>query len=233
MKYPFSWSYSALSTYEACPLQIKLKRIDRMPEPPRPYDNPLERGNREHKRYEKYVQGDSNALADSEAKKLEPLMPALDMLRDLYPSGTVETEQDWILNDEWEFVEKSQLWLWIKMDVCVQHKQVATVVVIDYKTGKSQYKMTDHIQQAQLYAGVAALKHEWAETVITEMWYVDEGHIKPFTYTRDEALAFIGRFDRRAHRMYEDKLFRPNANVVTCRYCPYSPRGTGACPVGV
>ena len=43
----------------------------------------------------------------------------------------------------------------------------------------------------------------------------------------------VGRFDARAQRIYNDRFFKSNANKVTCRYCPFSPRGTGACPVGV
>lgn len=229
-----NWSFSKLMQYEQCPLRVKFKVIDRIPEPPRDDKSPLERGNREHGRYEKYIKGDYNALEGAEAKQFDQFRPLLDKLFDLYAAGKATAEDDWTLNADWDWCDKSDYWLWSKLDFCVMDEDNAIVIVGDFKTGKSQFKAIEHVQQTQLYAALAALKFEWADTLITELWYVDEGHVKAFEYGRDQALAFVGRFQSRVDRMMADRTFRPSPNAMTCRWCPYGPKaGNGHCPVGV
>ncbi len=120
-----------------------------------------------------------------------------------------------------------------KLDFAALDKSNNYVVVVDYKTGKPDYKVVEHIQQLQFYAALTALKYEWANQIVAELWYVDAGAVRSVEWTREQALAFVGRFDARAQRIYNDRFFRANPSKITCRYCPYSPRGTGACPVGV
>lgn len=226
-----NWSISKLFMYEACPMRFKLKYIDRMPEPPQPPDSPLERGSRIHNNLELFVKGE--AKLKNEAKALDKFAPALEHLRQLYADGMAIAEDDWWFDHDWTPCERKNVWLWSKLDFNVHDKDKAHTIVGDYKSGKSAYKTVDHIQQTQLYAATAVLRQEWAETATAELWYVDEGWVRSVTYTREQALRFVGRFNARAEKIYNDRFFRPNANKVTCRWCPYSPRGTGACPVGV
>lgn len=231
---PFNWSFSSLMKYEACPQQFKFARIDKLPELPRPADNPGERGNRIHKRLEDFVSGVSDKM-DNEAKCIKDFVPALHHLRELYVAGMATTEDDWIYDRDWNDTTKADpnKFLWAKLDAGVLDEANATAIAVDYKSGKSGYKQMEHMQQLQLYAALTALKYPWANTVITELWYLDEGHVRQSRYTREQALAYIGRFDIRAQKIYDDKFYRPNPNVHTCRYCPYGPKnGTGVCPVG-
>jgi len=228
-----NWSFSSLAIYEQCPYRFKLAKIDRLPEPPRPPDNPLERGNREHKRYEDFVKGDVSALNDCEARSAQAFVPLLQHAQSLYADGLVSIEENWLFDRDWNVCDRSDVWLWSKLDMNVRDEANCTSVVVDYKTGKSLYKAIEHVQQMQLYAAATALRQEWADQIVVELWYVDEGHVKQQIFPREQALSYVGRFDARAQRIYADRLFRPNPNRVTCRYCPYSPRGTGACPVGV
>lgn len=228
-----NWSFSKLLMYESCPMQFKLRYIEKLPEPPRPPDDPLERGNRIHDHLEQFVKGNEPDLSKSEAKKIAEFEPALIHLRTLYAEGMASAEDNWFNNRDWDVCGRPDVWLWTKLDFSVTDEANSLMIVGDYKSGKSAYKTVDHVQQVQMYSAVAALKHEWAETIAAELWYVDEGWVRSSEYTREEALRFVGRFDVRAQRIYDDKLFRPNANKVTCKWCPYSPRGTGACPVGV
>lgn len=231
--YEGNWSFSSLMVYESCPLRFKLARIDKLPELPRPPDNPMERGNRVHDRLEKYVKGQSNEM-DTEAKRIDDFVEALDHARDLYAMGKATAEENWLFDRDWEVTGRDRVWLWSKLDLSVLDEKNGHIISVDYKTGKSLYKAIEHVQQLQLYAAITALKYEWAETITSELWYLDEGHVKPFTVSRDEALAFVGRFDARAQKAYDDRFFRANPNAQTCRYCPYGPKnGTGACPVGV
>lgn len=219
--------------YEACPMRVKLQYIDRIPEPPRPPNNPLDRGNREHKRLELFVNGDDHALDDHETKRLGQFTDVLSHARQLFNAGQATTEQDWFFDDAWNPCGKADRKQWSKIDLSVFDESTGHVVSVDYKTGRSGYKTVEHIQQNQLYAAHTACKYPWADRIDTELWYLDEGYIRRASYSREEALKFVGRFQKRADRIFADKFFRPNPNRETCRYCPYSPRGNGACPVGV
>ncbi len=228
----FNWSFSKLMNYETCAMRIRLKYIDKEKElPPKP-DNPMERGNRIHKRLEDFVNGEGGM--DTEARSIQQFVPALDHLRDLKKAGCVTTEQDWFFDRDWNVCDRENVWLWVKLDFNAIDEDALICVPGDYKSGKSTYKAIEHVQQVQLYSAVAALKYEHIDTFIPELWYVDEGWVRQAQYTREEALRFVGRFDARAQKMYDDKYFRPNPNKMTCTYCPFGPRnGTGVCPVGV
>lgn len=228
------WSFSMLMKYEACPMKVRLQYLDHSPQPPVPDDSPLARGNREHKRLELFVGGDDHALDDCEAKHTLEFKELLLHARELRERGQATTEQDWFFGPDWipceKGADKSQ---WAKVDLSVFSEEQHRVVSVDYKTGRSGYKTVEHIQQNQLYAADTACKYEWADRIDTELWYLDEGFIRRASYSREEALKFVGRFQARVDRMFNDKFFRPNPNRMTCKYCPFSPRGTGACPVGV
>ena len=229
-----NWSFSKLSMYESCAYRFRLKHIDRCPEPPLPPDNPMERGNRIHNNLEWYVKDmPGGDLGNNEAKKLDAFKPALAHLKALYGAEMATAEQNWFFNQDWDECAKQSVWLWSKLDFSVQDQSQSHVIVGDYKSGRSGYKTAEHIQQLQLYSAVSALKFEWADSITAELWYVDEGWVRQSTYTREQALKYVGRFQSRADRIYADRLFRPNPNKITCKYCPFSPRGTGACAVGV
>lgn len=215
--------------YERCPMQLKLKAIDRLPELPRdPNNDPLARGDRIHKALEiSVIEG---APPPKEAKEFADLLAHA---HELYRAGRATVEQDWLSGDDWTTVERKDVWLWTKLDLNVVHEEAGHSIVVDYKTGKSQYKALEHIQQCQLYVAVAALRQPEVTKLTAELWYIDEKWVRTMEYTREQALKFIGLFDKRARPMFEEKLWRPRPNVVTCKWCPYSPRGTGACPVGV
>lgn len=248
-----NWSFSWLIKYESCAFMFKLGKIEKLPQLPPEPDSPLERGSRVHNRYELYVKGESEEF-DEEAKCSAAFRDAADHLRELHAANMVTVEQDWLYNHNWDVTMDKyyrcsdhsgafdsecaqclqQLYLWAKLDACVLDEHNGHVIVIDYKTGKSQYKAIEHVQQLQLYAAIAAIRYPWARKITAELWYLDEGHVRSAQYTAEEALKFVGRFDARAQRLYADRYFRPNPNKITCAYCPYGPRrGTGACQFGV
>ena len=228
-----SWSFSSLMMYETCAYRFKLKRIDKSPEPPLPPDNPLERGNRIHDNFDQYVKGTTDRLSD-EPKAMDQFEALLVHNRELYTAGMATAEDAWHFNADWDMVEGwAGTWVMAKLDFGVLDEESNHAVVVDYKSGKPDYKVVEHIQQLQFYAALTALKYEWADKITAELWYVDAGSVRTAEWNREEALRFIGRFDQRAQRIYNDRFFRPNPSKMTCRYCPYSPRGTGACPVGV
>lgn len=238
-----TWAFSTLVKYEQCALSVKLDKIDRMPKPKLPPDNPLERGNREHGLYESYIKGEVLDLSGSTAKALAPFLPLFDHAADLYAADLATTEQDWYFDENWQEVAPDAqtnkytppvgTWLWLKLDLSVTDEVGRHVIIVDFKTGKSGHKLVEHLQQLQLYVAVCALKFPWAEIFTAELWYVDEGQIRSMTVDTTRALGYIRGYTMRATKMMTDRFWRPNPNKHTCRFCPYSPRGTGACPVGV
>lgn len=231
------WSFSSLMTYEQCAYRFKLRYIDRLPEPPRPPDNPLERGNRIHSNLEKFTMGELDEFGlTAEPKHIQDFKPALVHLRELYQRGMATVEQDWVYDQNWQLTEKNdpEKYLWVKLDFSVIDEANKHVIVADFKTGKSQYKGIEHVQQTQLYAAAVTVKFPWVQRISSEVWYLDEGWVRSAEHTFEEAQKYIGRFDARAQRALNDKFYRPNPTAMTCRYCPYGPKnGTGACPVGV
>lgn len=228
-----SWSFSSLMMYEQCAYRFKLKRIDKSPEPPLPPGNPLERGNRIHENFDKFIKGETDVLSD-EPKAIGDFEALLVHNRDLYTADMATAEDAWHFDQDWEMVPGWEgTWMMAKLDFAALDEDNNRVVVVDYKSGKPDYKTIEHIQQLQFYSALTALKYQWADTITAELWYVDAGSIRTAEWTREQALMFIGRFDQRAQRIYNDRFFRANPSKMTCRYCPYSPRGTGACPVGV
>lgn len=258
LQFQGNWSFSWLMKYESCPMLLRLGKIDKLPQKPLEPGNPLERGNRVHKNLDDYVQGKIDTITP-EPRQIDLFRPYIEHLRTLREAGMATTEEDWLFGSDWETTGKkyscsthgsdtdpecdecsTKTWLWAKLDASVYDPSQNLAIAVDYKTGKSQYKAVEHIQQLQLYAAITALKFPDADRISAELWYLDESdgkdmpHFRVSQYTREEALRFIGRFDARAKKMYSDRFFRPNPNVNTCRYCPYGPRnGTGACPVGV
>ena len=230
-----NWSISKLFMYESCPMRFRLKYIDRIPElPPKP-DSPLERGNRIHGNLENFLKDkEGGDLKDNEAKRIEDFKPALNHLKELYDAGKATAEDNWFYNYDWEVCDRKNVWLWAKLDFYVFDPDTGLAIVGDYKSGKSAYKAVEHTQQTQLYAAVAAIRNEHVKRVVSELWYVDEGHVMSRSYTAEQAMGFISMFDRRVDRIYQDRVFKPNANAITCKWCPYGPRnGNGQCPVGV
>lgn len=224
-----NWSYSKLSMYESCPMRFRLRYIDRLPEPPQPPDSPLERGSRIHTRLERFIKG--TGPMDDEAKKIDAFVPMLTHLQALYAAGMATVEDNWYFDADWTPCDRDNVWLWVKLDYNVTDPDHDRTIVGDFKSGRSTYKTIEHVQQLQLYAACAALRQASATRIVVELPYLDEGWIRPAEYTREQALWFVGRFNQRAGRIYADRLFRPNPNRTTCRYCPFNSQGTGACPV--
>lgn len=228
-----NWSFSKLMMYEQCAMRFKLRYIDKLPEPPQPEDSPLARGSRIHDRIDHYINGQTDRYVETEARAIEVFIPIIERLRELREAGQATAEENIFFDANWDLCDRSDVWLWLKKDYNVNDEERNRTITGDWKSGKSKYKTVEHIQQLQLYVACDALEFPDADEHVAELGYVDEGWIRTATYTHEEALKFVGRFQARADRIYKDRFFRPNANKVTCRFCPYSPRGTGACPVGV
>jgi hypothetical protein len=98
-----SWSHSKSGDFDKCKLMLKLKHVDRIPEPERPLppgktEHANDRGTRIHDNAEGYVRGDHDELSP-EAQKY--FGPQIDFLRVLYAEGMVSLEGEWGMNKDW------------------------------------------------------------------------------------------------------------------------------------
>lgn len=223
------WSFSSLDTYERCPYRYKLKHIERIPEPEPKDKDARHRGIEIHKQLEMYVRSERVDLPP-EGRFFEP---QLVKLRELYSHGKVEVEQTWLFDDKWQPYNGKywDAWCVIKADVWVNNE--TTGVIIDHKSGKKFGNEPKHAQQLNLYSLGAFFRYPDMHTIQGEVWYHDANDMLAVTYRRDQAMMFLPRLEARVDTMQNDKYYRPRPSTVNCKYCPYSPRGNGHCPVGV
>lgn len=229
-----SWSYSRLTDFESCKRKAFLKIVQKIPEPERPLppgktEHANDRGTRVHNECENFVKGASSYLPFEAEKHFGT---EIAMLRTLYEDGMVSLEGEWGMDENWVITEWAKAWHRSKLDAMVFWSDTHASV-IDYKTGKKFGNEIKHGEQLQLYAVNAALRFPKLEVIETALWYLDLGEVTSRTLTRDQALRFKSNFDRRGRAMTTATAFPPNANRFSCKWCPYGPKGTGHCDVGV
>lgn len=226
-----NWSFSSLQVYEKCPLQAKLKYVDRIPEPKSKFS---ERGTAIHDSAEAFVRGDVKELIP----ELSCYAEELHTLRDLYAQGRVIVEQEWAHTKNWDQTDwrAEDAWLRLKLDFLVLMPDEITGMVVDLKSGKKHGNEIKHAQQGQLYTGCTFIRHPKLKRIITEFWYSDQDDITQVVYTPQQAAKFLADFDRRGRAMTEAKQFAAKPSIFSCKWCPYRPEdagGTGDCKFGV
>jgi hypothetical protein len=229
-----TWSYSRLTVFEQCPLRAKLAFIDRIPEPERPLppgktEHANDRGTRIHEAAEMFVRGGVELIPE-----LQHFLPEFENLRTLYAQGKVSLEGEWGINREWKPVAwmDRDVWCRVKLDAMVRlHPEQA--VVIDYKTGKKSGNEVKHAEQGQLYAVGTANRNPELEEVIVEFWYTDQNEITSKIYDLDDIEHFRQKFHDRGITITSAMEFPAKPNIFNCKWCPYGPKGTGHCQVGV
>jgi hypothetical protein len=221
---PPRWSWSKLSLYRKCPLAARFKYLDRIPEPPRPTDDKgAERGLRIHKGMELYLL--EGAPLPIEAAKFEEQAGAL---RDMAPA----VEKKMFFDSCWKPCDEEDHWLIVIQDASV-NQPGEFALSVDFKTGKRFGNEAAHMGQKTIYSIANWLTDPACDSYTSEMWYIDQADIWSTTFTAEQLAHWRAKFDDEVDRMLNDRIFRPRANTHSCRFCPYSPRGNGHCPVGV
>lgn len=243
------WSFSSLRNFETCPYYIELSRIQKIPGPypneeDMPPDHPLARGKRIHQEAEEWVNGTRNGFPPS----LKKLKASFDELRELFSEGYVWLEEKFFFNRDWDPLEPDPdrfipegTWHMQIPDAIVFSRMdngvVKEIRIIDYKTGKSWGKEVQYMQQVQLYALGALMRFPSVDTVRVEMWYIDEGAIKPGrnnTYTREFLPKALAHWTERGDKLVHATAFPPKPNRGNCRFCDYGvANGTGDCPYAI
>ena len=224
------WSWSMLQVYRNCHYQARLKYLEHSPEPPRKKDDPRDRGSARHKMAEDFVLA-TDAPFPQELIKFEgPLTDARNVHRD--GIGEVKLEKKHFFDQNWKPCEEKDRWLIIIPDLTIKVPDQFSLTV-DYKTGRRYGNELKHYGQCELYSVAAWIEDPRYTEQEAELWYLDQKEIWPITFTAEQLDKARARLDKEVTAMMADKVHRPNPSKQTCKYCPFSPRGTGACPVGV
>lgn len=216
------WSWSQLLCWRECPYRAYLRYILHSPEPPAGPDDPRTRGIAIHKGVEDFIGG-----SDELHPELTPFQELLTQARELHG----EAEVRHYLDANWRPCEREGFWAIYIPDLRVHTGK--TVLTVDIKTGKKYGNEVKHFGQLQFYSIGAMCEHPDAEEFIGELWYVDQKDVVTHRFTRESLELARARLDDEVRRMLTDTVHIPRPSRVTCKYCPFGPRGTGACPVGV
>lgn len=232
------WSYSRLAMYERCPLQAKLRFIDKVPEPTVPA---FKKGNHVHAVLEKYVAGLAKDLTLAKVKEscwgvgcvLTPkAITEINSYRKYakqynHTDGyVVATEAKFGFDKDWNPLAgwfADGVWCRMGADVVIDHGR--KIVVVDYKTGKLS---DSHEDQGRLYALGMMLRAANAmtragagtTTIETRFVYVEHNHIIVKRYPVKKIGSHLTWFRNRVEKMVADTAFEPAKNDK-CKWCTF------------
>lgn len=220
-----SWSFSKLQIFESCKYRAALQWRDKVPDnQPKTH---ADRGTQIHQEAEDYVVGKAEPTHN-----LRFFLDDFGALAQHFKKGRVTCEEEWGFDKEWRVHAWKTAWLRLKCDA-VCHLTKEHLVVIDYKTGKRFGNEIKHAEQLQLYALCALIRYPDIEEVTCELWYLDQNELATFTMKRKQLSRYLSIFDKRGIAFTSETIFKPNPNIHSCKYCPYSPDKQGDCKYGV
>lgn len=222
-------SISRLHVFEKCPLRAYFAYAERIPEPEHAKSAAAERGSLIHDNGELFVRGEQKL-----AKEWKHFLPEMASLKAAFEEGRVTLEEEWAFDANWAPCawNSSTVFCRMKLDACVNIGPHAAVV-IDYKTGKKMGNEVKHTEQGISYALGTWLRNPHLNELYTEFWYLDQNEMMTGTYTPKNLIRLQKNITTRLETMINARTFPAKPNILTCKYCPYSQKGTGHCTRGV
>jgi hypothetical protein len=206
----FAWSYSALTSFETCPLRHKLTRIDKTVTEPQ--SEHIRHGNEVHKAMERYLK--KEAALPAKYSEYQPYADAV-VRRD----GKLLVEHKIALNKSFRPTGyfDSDVWVRSVFDVAVIRPDSG--VMLDWKTGKPK----EDPSQMQLFAAVGFSEFPYVQKFDTGFVWLGHKKLTPASFVKDDAPAIWREFLVRVNRMEEaaerDKY--PARPSGLCRaHCP-------------
>lgn len=224
------WSFSSLREFQQCPLRWKLRRTDKLPVNPPTDDSPLTRGTAYHKAIEDYITGVDDKLPKI---KNPNAITEIEACKELFGQGIGAIEKPTYLDHTWQVVEKNSDTHWITAITDFEYQSdPETMVVIDWKTGKSRNKEVPHALQGQLYSVVTLAANPSINIVETRFVYIDDRSPPVVRQVhRTGAEPFRISWHNQAVRLNEETEFPAKPIKMNCLYCDFGSQvGTGACP---
>ena len=219
---PTTWSFSRWATWNTCPLQYKLKFIDKLPDPPSPA---MARGDKFHKAIAKHLIGN------------DPCPPEIvsdfhkQQVAEMKAFGDKMVEQQWGFSAQWRPTGwfGNVTWLRAIADVVLLYGD-SSVEVVDWKTGK---KYGSNKDQIELFALTTAVRFGQNTTngVRTKLIYVDADSEDEEEFKASDMKALQAKWDDRAKSMLADRQWLPRPNDK-CKFCNWSRSKGGQCRFG-
>jgi hypothetical protein len=214
MKRPTRWSYSAWSTYEACPAQYAYSYIHKLEWKSTPA---MERGIMLHSMAEDFM-NDRSMPVPYELRKIGRI---LDDLR----NRKSKPEATWLADRLWRVTE-SQPNAWTKAIVDVHYVDGKVLHLRDYKSGR---EYPSHRSQLEFYSVLGLIKYPEVERVESGAIYIDGGfEANEGSIIRQMMPKLIEKWNERGERMENDTSFiaAPGGH---CKWCPYRASAGGPC----
>lgn len=203
------WSYSRLNCYDTCPKQYAYKYVDNLPSA-RPPGKAAERGTAIHTKAEMYLRGEIPMYPPELQKVAAHAM----MLK----AKQATAEQKLAVTIEWKPTEWDAPDAYLRAILDINYKDVDTVHVQDWKTGKVY---DSHKDQLNLYIAVIAAHVEGKE-YIGRCVYIDEGNVSPpKVVAADRVKPIRLMIDGRIKNAEADTIF-PTRSGMHCKWCDYS-----------
>lgn len=221
-----AWSYSRLAAYEQCPLQAKLKFVDKIKEPDSPA---MARGHELHQALADFLQGKAEGLP-REAMQ-HPVVESLIVELGQFPERLVE--QQWGYTNNWEPTGwfGNDTWFRSILDVGVVYEDM-TAEAVDWKTGKRYGSNMDQMK-SQAVAMFGRFKP--LTNVTVRLAYLDtkpgEDPYDIAEVKKHEIPSIKQDFERRVAKMFQDSVFAPRPNDK-CRFCAFGKDKGGQCSFG-
>lgn len=218
------WSYSRFSMFQKCPAQYHWHYIKKMPRLP---SKALDNGLRIHKLAEDYVKGKIKRLP----KELDNFEDEFKSLKKLYKQEKGFTEPDISITESLESSKMEDTdWFIGFADFILFNDD--EIVLIDYKTGRYY---PSHQEQGHAYAMALMALNPDVENVYVEFWYLDNGNVKEYSFTRSEYKAMLKVWQTRINRMYKEhhKMIKTKKAEATpnkfCKWCARHKKHGGDC----
>jgi CRISPR/Cas system-associated exonuclease Cas4 (RecB family) len=217
-----AWSYSVVQQHDKCPLAVRYRKIDRIPEP----DN-------EHQARGRKIHDELKHLVNTGAWPEGAITPHQAewgrRLSHLHATGAV-AEQQLAFTREWKQVPwyGANVWVRIVMDAMMVLKDM--VRVHEFKTGKVY---PEHEKQKRLYALAALKLNPTIDVVVVGCDYIDDPERADDVtrFTRAQELSLEQEFADFAAPLLSETIFPAKAGTH-CNWCHFRRSNAGPCAFG-
>lgn len=219
-----AWSYSAVTSHAKCPKQFRIRRIDKVPEPPSPA---MDRGLTIHNDLATYI-STGELPENADVALYAPWFPFLNHLRE----QGAEAELQVAFNHNWIRCEwfGGDAWLRVVFDALVWDEATMRVTVVEHKTGK---RYPEHARQMRLYCFAAMKLYPEARDARCVISYIDEGPARQpdLVMQRSNMEELEREFREFSQELLTDTLY-PARPGFHCRWCAYAKSKGGLCEHG-
>jgi hypothetical protein len=221
MKVPTRTSYSAIATYESCPLSYWLYYIVKMRDENKPRPA-ADRGTRLHLAVERYLKGEIGI--EKLSIDFRHIRGDLQMMKEL----GAKAEDIWLVGEDWAIHEEDGDTTMVKSIVDIHYLIGNELYIYDLKTGQPY---PEHAEQLQLYAVMGFSKYPEAEMVLAALLYL-EGQTSPTMYKRGDVQGLRDFWTFRSKAPLEATEFPATPSRDACHWCDYRKSKGGPCEFG-